>query len=497
MIFPKTGEDVGGSITPPFSILAASSYANREGYEVKIVDQRIDKNWKKTLSDELKSTPLFVGISCMTGSQIGFALEIAGFLRKITKAPLVWGGIHPTITPLQTLQDKHVDIVAIGEGEETVRDLANALKEKKTLKNVKGIAYRENNGKIIQNPLRDFLDVNKLPDTPWELINAEDYISSSLYISSGKRMMDIGETSRGCPYNCAFCCSSKVKKRIWRPMSSSKAVNLIVTTVKKFKLDSIWLRDDNFYVDLKRAEEIFKGIIKADLNIKWYTAGTRIDTFNSMKPDFLKLMIKSGCDALKFGAESGCDRVLESIHKSQTKEGVLAANRKAKEFGIISSYSFMGGFPTETKEELMETIDLMIKLKKENPKAIIESLCMFTPHPKTELFEVALEHGLKPPTNLSDWASWSYYGKAQMTWLTEKEKTFLTNASDICLYGDNLIRALKTEKNVFKRYFYLAVFSPIRKYYNYRWENKKFNSDPLLKSIRLARKLFVDKSIKL
>jgi len=497
MLYPKTGEDIGGSITPPFSMLAASSYIHKEGYKVKIIDQRTDKKWKKTFSSEIKSSnPFFIGISCMTGSQIGFALEMAEFVKSATDAPILFGGMHPTIMPIQTLQDEHVDIVAVGEGEETVRDLVHALEKGRPLKNVKGIFYKED-GKIIQNSLRDFLDVNKLPETPWELINVDDYITPSLYIADRKRMMDIGETSRGCPFNCAFCCSSAAKKHRWRPMTAEKSVDLIANTVKKFNLDSIWIRDDNFYVDLKRCEEIFKGMIREGLDIKWYTAGTRINAFNRMEPDFIRLMIKSGCDAIKFGAESGCNRILKLIKKGQTRKDIIAANRKSKKFDITPSYAFMGGFPTETTEELMTTVDLMIQLPKENPKAIIESLCMFTPHPGTELFELALKHGLEPPAKLSDWASWSYYNEAQMTWFSEKQKKILKNAVDICIYGGNLIRALKSERNYIKRYFYLLASFPMVKYYKYKWENKKFGFDPLLKGIRLARKLTIDKSMKL
>jgi len=497
MLYPKTGEDIGGSVAPPFSVLSTVSFPYKEGYEIKIIDQRIDNGWKKTLSMELKrSTPLFTGVSCMTGSQIGFALEMTEYARTLTDVPFVWGGMHPTIMPMQTLQDENVDAVVIGEGEEIVREIVHNLERGKSMRGINGTAYKEN-GKIRTNPAREFLDLNTLPDTPWELIDVEDYITPSLYISGGGRMMDIGETSRGCPFNCAFCCSSAAKKHKWRAMTADNALGRIVDAVNRFRLDSIWIRDDNFYVDLKRNEKIFRGIIDERLDIKWYTAGTRINTFNSMKPDFIKLMIKSGCDCVKFGAESGSNRILELIRKGQTREDVLAANKKAMKFDITPSYAFMGGFPTETMEELMKTIDLMIKLPKENPKAIIESLCMFTPHPGTELYGLALKYGLKPPAKLSDWASWSYYNEAQMAWFTDEEKRTLRNAVDICIYGNNLMRALETERNIVKRKLFSATFFPLLKYYDYKWRNKKFGFDPILKGIRLARKLLIDGSMKL
>jgi len=496
MLFPKTGEDIGGSIAPPFSLLSAASLAYKNGYKIKIIDQRTDTKWNKTLYDEIKkSNPLFIGLTCMTGSQIMFALEMAKYAKSIIKVPIVWGGMHPTVMPIQTLKNEYVDIIVHREGEETTLELAEKIEKGKPLKDVKGIAFKEN-GRVVQNPLRSLLDINTLPDIPWELINVEDYISSSLYIEKGKRMLDIGETSRGCPFGCGFCCSSAVREYKWRPMKAKKAAEKIVNTVQRFNLDSIWIRDDNFFVDLKRSKEIFEMMIKEGLDIQWYTAGTRIDTFLQMNSNFIHTMKKSGASAFKFGAESGCNRILELINKGQTREDILAANRKALKYEIIPSYAFIGGFPTETIDELMMTIDLMIQLPKENPKAIIDSIGMFTPHPRTKLYDLALEHGLKPPTRLEDWASWSFFNEAQMTWFTEKEKKVLRNACDICIYSDNLIRALKTIKDPIERIIFLTVFTPLQKYYNYKWKNKKFGYDPFLRPIRFARKIFIDKSLK-
>jgi radical SAM superfamily enzyme YgiQ (UPF0313 family) len=487
-LFPQTGVDIGGTITPPFSLMAASSFLFRDGYRIKIIDQRIDKDWQKNVQRALKDNPLYVGITCMTGSQIYYALEMARFVRRNNPdIKIVWGGPHPTVMTEQTLQDENVDLVVKGEGEETCLELAKAIKKNKDVTKLKGVNM---------NPSRKFLNMNKLPDMPWELIDVEEYISKSLY-NEGTRMLDIGETSRGCPFLCGFCCNSHMKKGIWRPMTAEKTIKMIVNDVTKFNLDSIWIRDDNFYVDLKRNEEIFKCIIKEKLDIKWYIAGTRINTFNQMSDEFIRLMKKSGGDILKFGAESGSDRILKLINKGQTKQDILAANKKSLKYDLIPCYSFMGGFPLETMSEFMETIDLMIKLPKENPKAIIESLSMFTPHPPTPLFQLSLKYGLKPPTKLDDWAYYSFNNKSHAPWLSEKQKENLKDIVDICIYGGNLIRVLDTIKNPFERALYKSIFFPINKYYKYKWENKKFGHDPLLKLIRFARKIKEDKTISL
>ncbi len=497
MLFPKTGEDIGATITPPFSVLCAASFAYREGYNISIIDQRVDRHWKASLSREIKKQkPLFIGISSMTGSQIHFGLNIAKYARTISDAPLVWGGVHPSILPVQTLKSEFVDIVVRGEGEETVLELADALSQGMPLHDIAGICY-SNNDEIVQTIDRPLLDVNTLPDTPWELVEVGNYITTPLYLESGKRMLDIGETSRGCPIGCGFCCSSAIRHCKWRPMTAEKAAYKIINNVRKFKLDSIWIRDDNFFVDLKRNEEIFQIMIKEGVSVQWYTSGTRINTFNKMDSSFIHLMKKTGADVLKFGGESGSNRVLEFIGKRQTREHIVASNKKAMQYDIIPSYSFMGGFPTETTEDFMMTIDLMLQLKRDNPDAIIEGINMFTPFPGTKLFNVAVENGLVPPEHFAEWASWSFYNEAHMAWFTDEQKRMLKNACDICLYSGNLLKGLKTIKNPIQRTLFIAVFFPFIKYYQYKWNNKKFGYDPALKAIRLARKVFIDRSLKL
>jgi len=136
LVYPKTGQDFGATIAPPHGLLAIAAPLFKKGYKIKIIDQRIDFNWKNNLIDALQSKPLCVGISAMTGTQIYFAYEIAQLIRKHTngKIPIVWGGPHPSILPEQTLEDEDVDIVCIGEGDITFLELVEAIQSRNSLK---------------------------------------------------------------------------------------------------------------------------------------------------------------------------------------------------------------------------------------------------------------------------------------------------------------------------------------------------------------------------
>ncbi len=306
----------------------------------------------------------------MTGTQIHFSVEVAKTIREETgdSVPIVWGGCHPTILPEQTLKSEYVDIVCVGEGDETFLELVEALQSKQPLAGVKGLAYLEGQKCVITDE-RPLLDVETLLPTPWDLVDVEAYIHPDLYLRESRRVLDVGQTSRGCPYRCGFCSSAAIRKRKWRHMSVEKSLGMIIENVKRFDLDGIWLRDDEFYIDPKRATEICKGIIKAELNICWYTSGTRISDLLRATDEQMEILKKSGAYVVKMGAESGSDRILKYIHKDQTVEQILAANQKCKKYGIKPAFSLMCGFPTETFAEINKTIDLFFRLQEENPEA--------------------------------------------------------------------------------------------------------------------------------
>ena len=117
-------------------------------------------------------------------------------------------------------------------------------------------------------PKRVLLDVETLLPVPWELINVENYIHRDFYIKGTNRSLDIGQTSRGCPFQCGFCSSATLRQRKWRDMSVEKSLDRILEPIKRFNLDGIWIRDDEFYIDRNRTHKICEGIIKSGFKNK-------------------------------------------------------------------------------------------------------------------------------------------------------------------------------------------------------------------------------------
>jgi len=490
LVYPKTGLDIAGAIAPPFSVMFAASGLLKEDFKVKVIDQRIEHNWQSILAEELRCKPDFVGVSAMTGPQIKFAYQVAGFVRSInSKIPIVWGGIHPTILAEQTLKDELVDFVVRGEAEYTLPNFVKALRGDIPFKEIKGISYKDK-GNFFNNQDADFVDMESLSPTPWELIDVEKYISRGLYMGNSPRTLDIGETSRGCPFMCAFCCSSAVKQHKWRPMTKEKALNKIIQDVRKFDLTGVWIRDDNFYVDLERVEYICRGMIENKLNIKWYTAGTRATDINRIPDNLMKLIKDSGCTTMKIGAESGSDTTLKYIRKAETRQDILNANKKVINYDIKPIYTFMIGFPDETEAGWAETLDVMNKLQVDNKDAMIDALNMFTPHPATELYEIAKKKGLKEPDDLKAWQDWVFRGNNKASWLSKEERRLIENICDISIYFENVSRVFDTIANPVKRKFFKILFFLPQLYYKIRWRNRWFRFDPTLRFLRFVRKVY-------
>ena len=501
LIYPKTGIDIGATVSPPHSLLTIAAPLHKEGSKVKIIDQRTDADWKAHLIDYLGKNPICVGISSMTGTQIYFGIEAAKIVRSFAngKIPIVWGGPHPSTIPEQTLRSEYADMVCIGEGDETFKELVDALAEKRPLNEVKGIAFKDN-GKIVINPSRPLIDVETLLPVPWELIDVEKYIHKDFYIKSSTRSLDIGQTSRGCPFQCGFCSSATIRQRKWRSMSVKKSLENIIGPVKRFNLNAVWIRDDEFYIDRERSHRICEGIVNSGIKIKWYTSGTRVDTFNMFTNEQIEMLKKSGADTLKFGAESGSNRMLDLMKKGIHWEDTIKANLRAKKHGITPAFSFIIGFPTETFDEINQTIDLFIRLKKDNPKAQFEVFGSFTSLPGTPLYDLAIKMGLKPPQTLEGWSDWlcdEYDLEGiKIPWFSYAERKKIGNLAYMSILANGSLNVIRGIKNDFIRFFLKLIFSPISSFERFKLKRKWYGFAPELDLARYLRKRFFYRNYK-
>lgn len=474
LVMPRSGMDFASSVAPPHALLCVAAPLIQAGYNVKIIDQRVDGQWREHLKEELNHRPVFVGVSAMTGTQIHFAIETAKIVRQKGNTPIVWGGAHCTFLPQQIIDSGWADYVCVGEVDETIVDITSKIQNGKAEKIIKSLLP----------------NVENLLPTPYYLLDVKKYIHPDMYVKNGLRTMDIGQTSRGCPFMCGFCSSATIRERKWRAMSAEKAIDMITNTVKRYNLTGFWLRDDEFYINSKRAAQISEGIMP--LNVRWYTSGTRVDVLNKTSEEQVALYRRAGAHTLKFGAESGSERILKMINKGITPEDTLEANRKCMRHDITPAFSLICGFPTETFEEVNMTIDLARKLRKENPRAQFETMGMYRADPGTPLWDMAMSFGLKPPDKLEGWADWigdEYDLKGiRLPWFCANDRKALANLTYISMLSNavpNVIDSL--ENKFFSELLRLGYYFP-HKYYQWRFFNKHYRNAYELPLVRWARR---------
>jgi radical SAM superfamily enzyme YgiQ (UPF0313 family) len=410
----------------PFALLYASAYAQKE-FDIKIIDSRVDKDWKIELLKELKKNPKVVALTSMTGPQILDALEISRLAKEKSSAKVVWGGIHASLLPEQTIQNKYIDIIVQYEGEITFYELLKALSKNTPLSRIKGIWYKED-GKIKKNPERRFLtNLDEIPPLPYHLLDIKKYFQIKESYDNRKSLTVL--TSRGCPNACTYCFNAKFNKSCWRGMSAERSLEEMNYVIGKFNLRNILFTDDNFFVNPKRVAEIAKGIIREGWDLTWEVLGATIGTLDRADKDYLELLQKSGCTSLLIGIESGSQKMLDQMKKGITVEQVLRVNKKLSKTRMKALYSFMSGFPHETSKDIMDTINLIFKLEKDNKNIDTGTIKPLVCYPGTRVYDLAVSLGYQPPKKLEDWAdvAWCNYLNLDYPWLSAKRKNMLVN----------------------------------------------------------------------
>lgn len=410
--------------TAPWGLLYVAAPLVERGVDVTIIDEPVTKDYEQQVRQLLnEKKPVAVGISAMTGEQITYGLKFARFVRSVSDVPVVWGGIHPTLLPEQTLENEYVDYVVAGEGEYSYANLLECLHQGGDPSTVDGV-WTIKDGKPAGSTPTQFIDLRTLPNIPYELVDVERYIRRRPDVGSERYFETI--TSRGCPHPCSFCYIDTVHNRRWRIMEPPVIVEKIKDLQRRFNVDTILFREDNFFVDRKRVEAFAKLLLKEKVKVQW-SASCRIDYFYKYQPDFVDLIRDSGACLLTFGVESGNNRILRFIKKFITVDQILEVADKVNRHGMTGSYHFMTGFPTETEEEFLDTCRLIDKMLEIAPKMVARELAVYTPYPGLGLTDECVKLGYQLPAKLEDWTDLDWTNP-ERPWLTARQTRLIADA---------------------------------------------------------------------
>lgn len=398
LLQPKVGlwDSMRSTPSPPLGLLHAASLVEKE-FTVAVVDQRISASWREDLKRALDSRTVCVGVTTFTGPMLRGAIEMSREARGLTRAPIVWGGVHPSMLPEVTLRAPYVDLIVEGEGEETLLDLARALQKGSDLKRVPGLWLKEGD-RLLQTGHREFLDLDALPPPPYHLVAMERFMPKY----QGRKSF-FYQVSRGCPFPCAYCYNVAFNKRRWRAQSPAVAVERMRAILERYRNEDFFFVDDLFFVDLPKAREVVEAL--EDLKVTWQIQGIDLTALQRMDDEYLRLVERAGCVRFNMGVESGSERIRKLIRKWGSIDDVAAVARKLRPYNITLFLNFISSVPTETEEDIRVTVDFMFRLLQENPNVRISPYFNYMPYPGTELFDVAVRNGFVPPSSLEGWST--------------------------------------------------------------------------------------------
>lgn len=464
LVFPETSyrdRNTTGRMLP-LAVLQVAAPLVQQGRTVKIIDQRVTPTWREQLRDEVRrGDAVCVGISSMTGPQILGGIEAASLVRNVApRLPIVWGGVHPSLEPRQTIEDEHVDIVVIGEGEETFSELVHRLDLKQSLEGLAGVYYKNGTGSsrrsaskpngrvdlpmagddavlpdhIHANPERPMPELDKMPWPVYELVNVSQYMDSAFHRGRGLAMV----TSRGCPYRCAYCYVQSYFSRRWKARSAESVVDHMARLKRDYDINLIFLLDDEFFIDQRRVAKIAALLERTPLNLTIENANMTIREVLRYDEELLQSLHRHGLRQLFLGVETGTDEMMDKISRDITVDAVVKANLKLRRVGITPIYSWMTGFPGETIWHTRQTLQLMRRLLQDNPQTHVYSLNIYSPYPGTPLYEKCKEDGMQSPQKLIEWTRTDClepYAKQSGV----KERAFYTKAQIMTTYIDRKI----------------------------------------------------------
>jgi radical SAM superfamily enzyme YgiQ (UPF0313 family) len=350
---------------PPLGILYLATTLQTHGIDVSVLDQPAKGfTVQDTVNWVRKEEPDLLGFTTCSSSS-----RSAAVISKKVKADnpnliIVFGGPHATFNPNRILrQHPSVDVITRGEGEYTVVDLVDTLTNTGSLKDVQGITYRDGDS-IVSTPDRSLiedLDALLFPDRG--LLDVEYYsMIGGAKIATEKFTSIL--SSRGCAFQCRFCCAHQFARNVWRPRSVENIIDELCYLSSEGYKQFIFV-DDNFTINQKRVIDLCQSIRKEHLDIEWFCEG-RVDRSSYL---MMQALSRAGCKVIFLGIESANQRILNYYHKQITPHQSIRAVNTARKAGIDAIIgAFIVGAPSETRAEIQNTLEFANHLPIDFPR---------------------------------------------------------------------------------------------------------------------------------
>jgi radical SAM superfamily enzyme YgiQ (UPF0313 family) len=401
-----------------FGVRSIAAFVKRAGFEVRLIflpDQGFDSKaasgsiyrfsdstLKQTI--ELCGDSHLIGISLFT-CHFDRAVQLTKALRSRLDTPLMWGGIHPTIKPDESLQ--HCDMVCMGEGEDAVTELLRKMKNKENYLHTNNFWFKHNGG-IIKNELRPLKeDLNSLPFPDYSTENSyiwDKHLNKIIPLDASalerflfkdplsKKPSYMTMTTRGCPHRCSYCMSFRGMyegQKYLRRRSPDHVVEELERMVKKYNfIEGVQISDDSFFVLTTDEMKTFSKLYKEKIGLPFRCLGSP----STITEEKLSYVVDAGLYEIQMGIETACDRTRKLYRRTTTNETVLQAAKNINKFkkSVTAIYDFILDNPYETKEDIAETLKFILKI----PRPFHLQLFSLIFFPGTELYTIAKRDGI-------------------------------------------------------------------------------------------------------
>ncbi|MBW3015166.1 B12-binding domain-containing radical SAM protein [Candidatus Woesearchaeota archaeon] len=360
-----------------------SAYAKENGFkELDLIDMRKLKGWEDFKEEVRRRNPDVIGVS-MNSPEFDIVNKVLKLVKEVdAKIITVLGGMHPSMEVQEVIDNKDVDYIIKGEGEISFTELLKSLE--------KG----ERPERIIEG-VRPDLDALPFPDR--ELFDFKHIMMHPYFIDFKPPFVTI-ITGRGCMYNCSFC--QPAERMVFgkvRRISVERVIQELKFLKQRYDFKSYMITDDCLIEHPDWVSDYCKRIKEEGLVMPFYCQG-RADLIVRYE-DKIKELAEIGLTYVSIGFESGNQRVLDFLRKQLKVEDNYNCVKVCKKYGIKILGHFMGGIPTETNEEFMDTVRLMKWIKKEYSEGARIGCGFYTPHPGSDLYEYCKEHDLSLVTH--------------------------------------------------------------------------------------------------
>ena len=347
---------------------------------------------------------LCLGITVLTGAPIRDALAVSRAVKaRHPSCQIVWGGWHPSLFPDECLEEPSIDAVAIGQGEDTMREIVARLLVGESLRGCGGVVARDGSA-LAKGPPRPLDELDDYPRHDYSLIPVERY-----FALKGKRQVDY-ISSQGCRFRCAFCADPAVYARGWTGLSPERIAGEALRSAARLRHGGARVPGrDVLHASAarRRARGRVPGARRRPCD---WTATLRADQACRMGEALFAKAVRAGLRRVMVGVEAGSQAMLDRLKKDLRLEQVIDAAELCRRHGVGGIFNFIIGFPGEDDESVEATLALAKRLRSMSPR-FETPIFYYRPYPGNPIAEQARSEGYAFPRGLDAWADFDYVGQ--------------------------------------------------------------------------------------